>query len=595
MKSLATIILIFTINTQLLLSQSVKINEIKTVAINFFNKINKQNNNTIKDIIPNYLDNVEVFYAINFNGGGFVLISSDKSCEPILAYSKKGIFYNIEQFDIFGIQYFLDKYSYQIYETKKNKTSNIENIEKWNILLEKNQPKDAVIIVEPLTTTFWGQNGTNDRKCGGYNFYVPDTDPTDCYCIKCPVGCGATAMAQILKYWNFAEINAYNIYDWANMPDSLLYYKKRPNINPNFNKERFAIAHLSADCGHFSKMQYCTWLSVFGGDRCQSFAWPKNLKKALKNNFGYEDVELRRRFWYSDKRWQKFITDDLNDGKPILYSAVMYDTTKSLIDTLLKGIDGGHSFILDGYEYISNINENYFHANWGWMGAYNDLWFSIDNISVGNHNYNHFERAIFNIYPTETDNSCDESLNIGDFYANGGLSDDDFPWQAIPIVKNLYSADLSYPEQYRTIHNGDDITYIAYNKIVLRLGFSVQHGGKFQAYLTDCPAKKLAKNENITDNSNNVLDHKIEKLPNLQISPNPASNTISISYFLPQETDFTIEIYDVFGKKLKQVKQGYKKKGEYQLYINLSFLQNGVYLCVLKTSQYVVSKKIVKI
>lgn len=66
MKSLATIILIFTINTQLLLSQSVKINEIKTVAINFFNKINKQNNNTIKDIIPNYLDNVEVFYAINF-------------------------------------------------------------------------------------------------------------------------------------------------------------------------------------------------------------------------------------------------------------------------------------------------------------------------------------------------------------------------------------------------------------------------------------------------------------------------------------------------------------------------------------------------
>ena len=47
----------------------------------------------------------------------------------------------------------------------------------------------------PLLGTRWGQG------CG-YNSYCP-YNPESPYCFRCPTGCVATAMAQVMRYWQY--------------------------------------------------------------------------------------------------------------------------------------------------------------------------------------------------------------------------------------------------------------------------------------------------------------------------------------------------------------------------------------------------------
>ncbi len=110
---------------------------------------------------------------------------------------------------------------------------------------------------------------------------------------------------------------------------------------------------------------------------------------------------------------------------------------------------------------------------------------------------------------------------------------------------------------------------------------------EYQAkYATSNNRKKI----DLHNNNNNIL----KKSLSLNIYPNPITKTVQISYNLSQETDILVEIYDIYGKKVKQIEQTHKQAGTSQYYIDLSSLQNGIYFCILKTSQGVVSKKIIK-
>jgi hypothetical protein len=76
-------------------------------------------------------------------------------------------------------------------------------------------------VVPPLLTTEWGQSYSNDWwDCNTYNYYVSAThDSCDCDIHqKCPAGCVATSMAQIMKYWNYPVWipNKVEQYDWCN-------------------------------------------------------------------------------------------------------------------------------------------------------------------------------------------------------------------------------------------------------------------------------------------------------------------------------------------------------------------------------------------
>ena len=44
----------------------------------------------------------------------------------------------------------------------------------------------------------------SDGHCDAYNYYVTEThDNCSCNSQRCPAGCVAVAVAQIMKYWNY--------------------------------------------------------------------------------------------------------------------------------------------------------------------------------------------------------------------------------------------------------------------------------------------------------------------------------------------------------------------------------------------------------
>lgn len=169
-----------------------------------------------------------------------------------------------------------------------------------------------------------------------------------------PVGCVATAMAQVLYYYRYPE-HGFNhksydqggvhhsvdfentYYQWDKMYD--IYDQRHPNPAGNA-----AVAELSYHCGVSVSMSYAP-----GG----SGAYLETVPHALKKYFGYNsNANVRTRGSYTYEEWVQVLVDELEAGRPIIFAADNQDV--------------GHCFVLDGIN-----KEGLFHVNWGWGGYYN--------------------------------------------------------------------------------------------------------------------------------------------------------------------------------------------------------------------------------
>lgn len=108
-----------------------------------------------------------------------------------------------------------------------------------------------------------------------------------------------------------------------------------------------AVALLMKDCGVSLNMNY----GPVSGASIYSYT------PAFKNYFRYSSRTINRS-GCETAEFTKIITDELQEGRPIIYCGT--------------GEDGGHAFVVDGYD------TNYFlHVNWGW-GGYSDGYFDMN-------------------------------------------------------------------------------------------------------------------------------------------------------------------------------------------------------------------------
>ncbi len=108
-----------------------------------------------------------------------------------------------------------DNYALQIDTAFALNLKSNEAKAKWDEILTNKFPKLNSNSVEPLLTTTW------DQGCY-YNDMCPD-DPAG-PCGHTWVGCTATAMAQIMKYWNYPE-------------GGVGYYSYLPRDNPQYGQQ----------------------------------------------------------------------------------------------------------------------------------------------------------------------------------------------------------------------------------------------------------------------------------------------------------------------------------------------------------------------
>lgn len=207
------------------------------------------------------------------------------------------------------------------------------------------------VVVEPLVSTKWNQDAP-------FNNFAPEYTDDNNNTQRCATGCAATAMAQIMKFHNWPEqgVGHYSyehqsfgtissnfsehVYDWTDMID-------RYNNGEYSNVQADAVALLMKDCGVSLNMNY----GPVSGASIYSYT------PAFKNYFRYSSRTVNRS-GCETAEFTKIITDELQEGRPIIYCGT--------------GEDGGHAFVVDGYD------TNYFlHVNWGW-GGYSDGYFDMN-------------------------------------------------------------------------------------------------------------------------------------------------------------------------------------------------------------------------
>ncbi len=320
----------------------------------------------------------EQVYAFAAEGNrGFVLVAADDRAHEILGYSLEGSF----AYDNMPVQLqaLLDGYSQQIRSLDEQHI--LTDDSHYSATLQKGPIGKGV---KPLLGGIeWNQDAPFNRLC-----------PKDEAGNPMPVGCVATAAAQIMKFHRYPEkgIGSRNYstsslgialsvnfaeatYDWANMLDS---------YNGTYTDQQAeAVALLSYHVGVACRMDYVPY---------GSGATAKDIANALKRNFGYDDdMEYIDRTYFNEADWEAMLRAELDEGRPILHFG--------------EGVEGGHAFVCDGYDAFG-----LFHYNWGWGGMSDGYYQSaalnpeVLGIGSGMGGYNYLQSALTQIQPP-TDNS----------------------------------------------------------------------------------------------------------------------------------------------------------------------------------------------
>ena len=329
------------------------------------------------------------FYVFNVGDNGFVMVSADDYYRPILGYSKEGVFPVNDMPD--GLNYRLNA----IIESRTGRSGNAtpevaaewELVNKTGRLMSKNGGRSEFF----LLNTKWDQNSP-------YNMFCPQYagGPGG----RCYAGCVATAMSQVMKYWNHplqgTGSNSYNsgggnteypyipgisanfgetTYDWDNMPESL-------NVSST-QEQKEAIALLMYHCGVSVNMFYAPDGSGSNSER---------VPVAIRSYFSYTNQSVlydRNNYSYSD--WYKMIKEHLDMGWPVYYSGC--DATPPPLGPQC------HAFVCDGYD-----DAGLFHWNWGWSGSGN-TYIDFDEIEYSASQ----DRAVFNFVPASVYNGTSKA------------------------------------------------------------------------------------------------------------------------------------------------------------------------------------------
>ena len=286
------------------------------------------------------LDMVNVY---GIKGKGVVFISKDDDIEPVLGISE-------EDFDVnnmpCGMKWWLNT---------ANKS--LERMKAKGITYSAN-PMAASGRPTYFIKTYWNQDKPFNNLCPQINGSAA------------PTGCIATAMAQIMKYYQYpATSKGTGIYSVTTYKDkndkegTTKWYKRELGHTYQWTAmlssygivsedENDAVATLMADAGAASQMNY----QANGSGTIEWYA-----AKGFAENFRYDSLAISclQRDFYTNAEWMELVRKEMEAKQPVLYCGS-------------DEIDGGHAFLLDGIQEDGKV-----HVNWGW-GKSGDGWFDID-------------------------------------------------------------------------------------------------------------------------------------------------------------------------------------------------------------------------
>jgi hypothetical protein len=300
-------------------------------------------------------------YAVRLSPTGFVILNTDSRLRAVIAYSRENSL-DLRPIDDLGrANPFHDMLAH--YATESSKRLEVleeDGVQEASPLDEEDSPLNDVNI-GPLMSTTWDQ--TNH-----YNDWCPtDANAPFGYDGRVPVGCVATAYAQILNFhqWPIKGTGSYSYtdsdglntgsytadysdpFEWANMQDSYNPLGSEPAAAVD------AIAELMFEMAVSAEMD-------FEGNGSGSFSG--TLSSQADANLYYESpVSSYLLFGDTFNEIITAITNDILAGYPSIVTIP------------------GHAVVADGYKSISGDEE--LHINYGWGGT-NNAWYALDDLMI---------------------------------------------------------------------------------------------------------------------------------------------------------------------------------------------------------------------
>lgn len=285
------------------------------------------------------------YYIYNQGDNGFVIVSGDDRMASILGYSFENPFSEANLPD--NMRFWLNLYvqQQQELESKANEPSQTYST--------STAASNFAPSVAPLLGDIrYDQGDPYNRLCPTVNGQ------------RCVTGCVATAMANVLSYYQYPTqgtgSHSYTssthkldlsfdygntTFDWSNI---LKQY-----VSGQYNSTQAnAIAQLMLACGVACDMNY---------DPSASGSSVHTAVSGMKSYLGYNPYAYcARGDHYSPTEWVNMIKTELNAQRPVYFTAS--DNSYS-----------GHAFILDGYD-----EQGLMHVDWGWSGMSNGYYLVAD-------------------------------------------------------------------------------------------------------------------------------------------------------------------------------------------------------------------------
>lgn len=323
-------------------------------------------------------------------GKGFVIVAADDVLPEIIGCTEQGDFDATTmppalQDYLYGFEVALDKYHAYIEENGEEAARRLLKERRAAAKPRRAASRD----IDPIMTSAWGQ---------GWPYYdLCPMDGND----RSATGCVATSTSSVIHYWRRDcpgyTLNSTSDYETWTKKIQVKGYKAGFPMRWELMKDSYdgtnygngsdyytSAAELVSIVGTAVHMDYAA-----GSSGAQSSEQPNAL--AVFNLHG-ENV------WYSGvnnmDNWENMIAEDLEAGRPILYSGYTPDWA-------------GHAFVLDGYR----LSDGKYYFDFGWNGGWNG-WFVLSDAN----GFNTDQSMTYHIWPNRQNLSAE--ISAPNFQAN---------------------------------------------------------------------------------------------------------------------------------------------------------------------------------
>ncbi|MEN6307026.1 MAG: C10 family peptidase [Anaerohalosphaeraceae bacterium] len=331
----------------------------------------------IRFLAPLQKENITLGYIVHLEPQGYILMTADDLAPPVKLYSEDSSFDQLPP----GFRAVIElEMQEDLARLAQMPGQDTEYHQQWNTLLETEDPNTAQTAGSNtvLLTTAWNQ-------ASPYNYYCPAVTSGGSGGLAY-AGCGATAMAQILRYhtsplaatqdhtytdYSGSYTGTYSIstvgmdhYDWTNMPISISSSSPSAQIQ--------AVSRLIYHCAVALESDF---------EAAGTSSSSSDIAPAFRNYFNCTCDNYVNKSSYTESAWYNKIAADIDASKPVFYTMWSADNTN------------GHAVVCDGYR-----NGNEIHLNLGWSGS-GTAWYTMSSITYSSYTWT-IHGGVFNITPT---------------------------------------------------------------------------------------------------------------------------------------------------------------------------------------------------